>query len=201
MDAVDALKLAISHIEHMANWIGLTNRGAARGLYSFESIGEDMPGLKEALATQVDAAAALAVVRQSLVDQAAARLDPTMPILTPEVLESLKADAECAYAMSMDQKERVAAHGTLLLCEWQERAIAARNASPARTDDDAECCMACEEPFKEGDRYYLDVSGGSLHAACAGPEREGYVKDVGTGDPLGPDDPIPEPLIWTGEGA
>lgn len=39
-----ALKTAIEHIEHMAAWITMQNGG-----YSFESIGEDMPSLKEAL--------------------------------------------------------------------------------------------------------------------------------------------------------
>lgn len=44
-DMAEALKSAISHIEHMAAWITSQNAG-----YSFESIGEDMPGLKAALA-------------------------------------------------------------------------------------------------------------------------------------------------------
>lgn len=39
-----AFKLAIEHIEHMAAWIGQNNRG-----YSFEALGEDMPGIKAAL--------------------------------------------------------------------------------------------------------------------------------------------------------
>lgn len=45
----EALKTAISHIEHMANWIGMVNRGEARGTYSFEALGEDMPGIKARL--------------------------------------------------------------------------------------------------------------------------------------------------------
>jgi hypothetical protein len=60
----------------------------------------------------------------------------------------------------------------------------------------AETCMACCKPMIAGQPYYLDVSGRFLHAACVGPEREGFVKNVGTGEPLGPDDPIPEPAIW-----
>ena len=39
-----ALKIAIGHIEHMSAWIEKQNAG-----YSFESIGEDMPGLRAAL--------------------------------------------------------------------------------------------------------------------------------------------------------
>jgi hypothetical protein len=40
-----ALTLAIHHIEHMSAWIAKQNAG-----YSFESLGEDMPGIKAALA-------------------------------------------------------------------------------------------------------------------------------------------------------
>lgn len=42
--AGDALRTAIGHIEHMAAWIGKQNAG-----YSFESLSEDMPGIREAL--------------------------------------------------------------------------------------------------------------------------------------------------------
>lgn len=40
----EALKLAILHIEHMSRWIA-----SQRGGYSFESLGEDMPGIYAAL--------------------------------------------------------------------------------------------------------------------------------------------------------
>jgi hypothetical protein len=36
-----ALKLSIGHIEHMARWIEAQRNG-----YSFESLGEDMPGIR-----------------------------------------------------------------------------------------------------------------------------------------------------------
>lgn len=39
-----ALKTALDHIEHMAAFIGSQNAG-----YSFESLGEDMPGMRAAL--------------------------------------------------------------------------------------------------------------------------------------------------------
>jgi hypothetical protein len=39
-----ALALAVQHIEHMAAWITKQNAG-----YSFESLGEDMPSIREAL--------------------------------------------------------------------------------------------------------------------------------------------------------
>lgn len=41
---VKALKAAIGHIEHMAPWITKQNLG-----YSFEGLGEDMPGIRAAL--------------------------------------------------------------------------------------------------------------------------------------------------------
>jgi hypothetical protein len=43
MTPLAALKLAIQHIDHMAAWIT-----AQRAGYSFESLGEDMPGIREA---------------------------------------------------------------------------------------------------------------------------------------------------------
>jgi len=55
-------------------------------------------------------------------------------------------------------------------------------------------CIACLKPLAWGDRYYSDQSGGFIHADCCGPERESYVN--GDGEPLGPNDPIPEPSIW-----
>lgn len=42
--APTALRLAISHIEHMAAWIAADNRG-----YSFEALGEDMATIKAGL--------------------------------------------------------------------------------------------------------------------------------------------------------
>lgn len=41
-----ALQKAIGHIEHMAAWISAQNAG-----YSFESLGEDMPGIRIALSS------------------------------------------------------------------------------------------------------------------------------------------------------
>lgn len=40
-----ALRTAAGHIEHMAAWIGKQNAG-----YSFESLGEDMPDIRAAIA-------------------------------------------------------------------------------------------------------------------------------------------------------
>lgn len=43
--------------------------------------------------------AALKVCRQSLIEQAAARLDPTMPLISPDLLEYLRNDAEAQYVI------------------------------------------------------------------------------------------------------
>lgn len=67
---------------------------------------------------------ALETVRQSLKDQAAARHDPTMPLLVPEVVESLRENAEAQWALSDDRSDRVEAHGLSLLCDWQDAARA-----------------------------------------------------------------------------
>jgi len=60
-----------------------------------------------------------------------------------------------------------------------------------------ERCMACQRVLEPGDPVYDDASGGTLHAGCCGPERESYTLG---GEPLGPDDAIPEPDIWTLDG-
>lgn len=65
---------------------------------------------------------ALKVCRQSLIEQAEARADPTMPLLTAEVVAELEGDAEATYALASTRAERVTAHGLSLLCEWQRRA-------------------------------------------------------------------------------
>ena len=39
------LQVAVRHIEHMAAWISKKNAG-----YSFEGLGEDMPGIRAAIA-------------------------------------------------------------------------------------------------------------------------------------------------------
>jgi hypothetical protein len=63
-------------------------------------------------------------------------------------------------------------------------------AEPSATED----CIACGKAFAVGDAWLPDASGGAIHFGCCGPERESYTN--AEGDPLGPDDPIPEPLIW-----
>lgn len=47
-----ALQCALGHIDHMTAFIGKANRGEFSGCYDFESLGEDMPEMKAALADQ-----------------------------------------------------------------------------------------------------------------------------------------------------
>jgi hypothetical protein len=74
--------------------------------------------------------AALATCQQSLEEQAAARRDPTMPVLKPEVLADIRSDAEAQWAFASGSKGRIRAHGLMLLCDWQDRARAARSEAP-----------------------------------------------------------------------
>lgn len=78
-----------------------------------------------------------------------------------------------------------------------ERALlaAALRAHVGQTDDDIHRCIACGEPLEEGQDVYADADGGTIHAACCGPEPESYVD--GDGNPLNPGDPIPPPHKWT----
>lgn len=48
-EAMVALALAVSHLDHMAAWITEANCGRRVGIYSFESLGEDMPGIRATL--------------------------------------------------------------------------------------------------------------------------------------------------------
>lgn len=47
-DPFASLKIAVDHIEHMANFISAMNEKHNAG-YSFESLGEDMPDIRAAL--------------------------------------------------------------------------------------------------------------------------------------------------------
>jgi len=66
-----------------------------------------------------------------------------------------------------------------------------------QSDDDAERCIACDKTLKAGERVLSDAEGGTIHTACCGPEREGYTK--GNGEPLGPNDPIPQGYVYEPE--
>jgi hypothetical protein len=61
--------------------------------------------------------------------------------------------------------------------------------------DGIEGCVVCGQPFKEGDMVLIEVNEGEAHTACCGPERDGYV-NLDTGEPIGPDEPIPTGYPW-----
>lgn len=58
-----------------------------------------------------------------------------------------------------------------------------------------EKCIACALMFKPDDVVFADVDGGFIHKDCCGPERESYV-NLDTGEPIGPNDPIPTGFRW-----
>jgi hypothetical protein len=86
-------------------------------------------GIRRVLTQQRDA---LATVQQSLKDQAAARHDPTMPLLKEDVVQSLREMSEAQYAGARSKKERIESHGLSLLCDWQDRARAIVAAADAK---------------------------------------------------------------------
>lgn len=55
---------------------------------------------------------------------------------------------------------------------------------------DVHKCFICDQPFKAGEMV-LPSEDGLGHRECFGDDREGYVKDLDSMEPLGPDDPIP----------
>ena len=65
---------------------------------------------------------------------------------------------------------------------------------------DVTTCFICGKPLVPGQRVLDDVSGETGHLECFGPEREGYVKDIDTGEPLGPEDTLPTGYVWETEG-
>lgn len=75
-----------------------------------------------------------------------------------------------------------------------DRWLGTLSASPPEMDEPG-TCMACGVALVEGDEVYNEKEGGIIHAACCGPEREGYFID--DDQPLGPDDPIPTPWKWS----
>ncbi|ADK99415.1 hypothetical protein [Brevundimonas subvibrioides] len=103
----------------------------------------------------------------------------------PEVHQAAFADLDAAIATW------VVKWGHLLPTPWKFRST--RN---PEVIEGATYCLACDEVLKDDDIVMDDVSGDVLHVACCGPERDSYVKDIGTGEPLGPDDPIPTGYRW-----
>ncbi|MCX5516177.1 hypothetical protein [Kaistia algarum] len=73
------------------------------------------------------------------------------------------------------------------------KADAAINGIPRRpgASPNIHRCFICAEPFRRGEMVLPDIDEGLGHRACYGEDRDGYVKDIDTGEPLGPDDPIP----------
>lgn len=97
----------------------------------------------------------------------------------------------CGWSLKpiIDRRERLVQGVAFGLAEIERLDRAAQT-------DEPECCIACDKPFQDGDRYFPDTDGGYIHADCCG-DRASYTN--ADGEPLGPTDPIPEPSVWGDE--
>ena len=82
--------------------------------------------------------------------------------------------------------------GNCVIAAQKDQAIEAWN----RRADDVERCFICDKPLKAGEMVLPDVNEGLGHRACFGEDRSAYVNDIETGEPLGPDDPIPSGFAY-----
>jgi hypothetical protein len=62
-------------------------------------------------------------------------------------------------------------------------------------------CFICSKPLYDGDMVLGDVSGETGHRDCYGDDRESFVRDIDTGEPLRPDDHLPNGYRWTSDTA
>lgn len=60
-------------------------------------------------------------------------------------------------------------------------------------------CFICDRPFKTGELVLMDITEGLGHRACYGDDREAFVRDLDTGEPLGPDEPLPTGFPYRAE--
>ena len=52
-------------------------------------------------------------------------------------------------------------------------------------------CFICGQPFQPDEMVLMDITEGLGHRACYGDDRDAFVRDLDTGEPLGPDEPLP----------
>lgn len=92
-----------------------------------------------------------------------------------------------------DPRRDLVKAGALIIAEIER--IDRQSSQPAvNLGDDVDTCIACDLTFQHGDMVFDEVSGGYIHAACSGPERDGYVGE--DGEPLKECEPIPEPFKY-----
>lgn len=60
-------------------------------------------------------------------------------------------------------------------------------------------CFICGQPFRPGEMVLMDITEGLGHRACFGDDREAFVRDLDTGEPLGPDEPLPAGFPYKAE--
>lgn len=73
-------------------------------------------------------------------------------------------------------------------------------APPAQEETLVDRCFICDIALVEGDIVLDDIEAGTGHRACFGDDREAYC-NLATGEPLAPDEPIPDGYVYQSEPA
>lgn len=60
-------------------------------------------------------------------------------------------------------------------------------------------CFICGQSFQPDEMVLMDITEGLGHRACYGDDREAFVRDLDTGEPLGPDEPLPAGFPYKAE--
>lgn len=120
------------------------------------------------------------------------------PHITGERLERLAVaiEGECdGLAISEQQASTILLYtlGGEAALEWADVQVADPAKKPARPGAaiDLHRCFICDEPFRKNELVLSDYTEGLGHRACFGEDRANYVNSLDTGEPLGPNDPIP----------
>ncbi|EHP94935.1 hypothetical protein [Methylorubrum extorquens] len=148
--------------------------------------------LREAFAAATDSPVFVHDFADPAVSSAPGCQDVSLSFVTPDHITAAFMGNGLAGTIDQARKDAVA-----LAAAWNHvRALIAAQPAGQSTDDGTDRCEVCNKPLIAGQRVMQDVELGTVHTACCGPEREAYVKDVETGEPLGPNDPIPQGYVY-----
>jgi hypothetical protein len=113
-------------------------------------------------------------------------------------LQTLAGVAQDAIDILAERKlgspARSASHNARAILETALKSVSP-SAKRRPSNDDTDRCIACDVELNDGDLVHHDASGGLIHAACCGPERESYTD--ADGGPLKEGDPIPLPWKYS----